>query len=248
MLYRSVAILIVLFWLTMTGLLVRKETRTADPMLREIPADHVAKLLFLHEQRSELNIISDKLRLGRLDIQPRARNDQGSRVLEFAGHLQIHVPGGTRQRVLWDGELELEKSLATRRFRLRVKMHDPAEFEGEVVIVPAANRAHYELRGNSGTIEQQDFPLDEAGLRSVLQFLGVDPLLLPTSAIRGGASPEVRALQSSMDIRGERIDTYLVTVGYQGQTLLEVHISQLGRVLHAKTFLGYTLTPDDIAL
>src|SRR5438552_14605774 len=108
MLYRAVAILIVLFWLTMTGLLVRKEARPADSALREIPVSHVIRLLFLHEQASELNILSEKLRLGHLHLQPRASKEAASQAFEFSGYLQFPVPGSARQRVVWDGELELE--------------------------------------------------------------------------------------------------------------------------------------------
>ena len=243
---RTAAILIVVFWLTMTGLLVRKEAGPGDSTLREIPIGHVVKLLFLHEQASELNIINEKLRLGHLHIQPRVRKETESRAIEFSGYLQFPIPGSARQRVAWDGEWEMEQSLATRRFRLGVTVHDPAHLRGEVVILPASNRAHYELRGNSGTIEQQDYSLDQAGLREVLHFLGMDPLLLPSAPIRDTPPPRIRALQSSMEIHGEHIDTYLVTIENNEQTLLEFHVSQLGQVLRAKTFLGYTLAPDDI--
>jgi hypothetical protein len=49
-----------------------------------------------------------------------------------------------------------------------------------------------------------------------------------------------------MLIHGERIQTYLVSIGQNGQTLLEADISQLGQILRAKTLIGYTLMPDDL--
>ena len=42
------------------------------------------------------------------------------------------------------------------------------------------------------------------------------------------------------------MQTYLVTVQQNGQVLLEFHVDQLGKILHAKTLIGYTLTPDDV--
>jgi hypothetical protein len=246
MVYRVAAIFIVLFWLTMTGLLVRKEAWPADSTLREIPVSHVVKLLFLHEQTSELNIVSEKFQLGHLRIQPRVNKETAARVIEFSGYVQLPIPGSARQRVAWNGEWEMEKTLGTRRFRLGVTMHDPEEVRAEVTIIPAANRAHYELRGTGGLIEQQDYSLDEAGLREVLRFLGVDQMLLPTMPIRD-TPPTVKARQSSMIIHGEHIDTYLVTIEHNDQTLLEIHVSQLGQILQAKTILGYTLAPNDIA-
>ena len=74
MFYRTVAIFIVLFWLTMTGLLVHQQVRPGDSALREVPPAHVVKLLFMHHQPSNLNIYSDKLRLGQLVIEPETRS------------------------------------------------------------------------------------------------------------------------------------------------------------------------------
>ena len=246
MIYRVAAIFIVLFWLTMTALLVRKEARPEDSTLREIPVAHVVNLLFLHEQVSELNIVSEKLRLGHLRIEPHVNKETAARLIEFSGYLHLRIPGGARQRVTWNGEWEMEKSLVTRRFQLGVTMHDPGEVRGVFVIVPATNRAHYELRTSSGIVEQGDYPLDEAGLREVLQLLGVDPMLLPSKPMHSAAQPLVKALQSSMEIHGEHIDTYLVAAEQNEQRLLEIHVSQLGQILRAKTILGYSLAPDDI--
>ena len=246
MLSRAVSIFIVLFWLTMTALLVRKEARPDDSALREIPVSHVVNLLFLHEQVSELNIVSEKLRLGHLRIQPHVNKETAARLIEFSGYLHFPVPGGARQSVAWSGVWELEKSLMTRRFQLNVTMHDPAEVRGEFVILPAANRAHYELRTSTGIIEQQDYSLDEAGLRDVLQFLGVDPMMLPSKPVHNAPPPLIKALQSSMEIHGEHLDTYFITIEHNEQRLLEFHVSQLGQILRAKTILGYNLAPDDI--
>jgi hypothetical protein len=42
------------------------------------------------------------------------------------------------------------------------------------------------------------------------------------------------------------MDTYLVTIESNGQTLLECHVDQLGRIVQATTLLGYSLSPEDI--
>ena len=54
MVTRFLSISIVLFWLTMTGLLVRMELWPNHSSLRSIPIEHVAKLMWLHEQASDL--------------------------------------------------------------------------------------------------------------------------------------------------------------------------------------------------
>ena len=41
--------------------------------------------------------------------------------------------------------------------------------------------------------------------------------------------------------------TYLVEVRKGGQTLMEAHVNELGRIVRVKTPLfGYTLLPDDL--
>ena len=248
MLYRALAILVTGFWLTMIGLLIRKESGPGDSALREVPVGHVVKLLLMHEQPSDLNIHNGKMRLGNLRIHPQMHKGERSRVIDFVGSLQIMVPGLERHRIDWSGEIELEKTLATRRFGVALTFRDPTlrstpGQHGEIAIVPAENQLTW--------TEQNDPPrtytLDDAGLQKALREL-LDPALLEMlqSQTRSMTAPVIRALQSSMLIHGERIDTYLVTIEQSGQTLLEFDVSQLGQILRAKTLVGYTLTPDDL--
>jgi hypothetical protein len=245
MLYRAAAILVVIFWLTMTGLLLRNEVRPGDSALREVPVGHVVKLLFHHQQTSDLNIVNDRLRLGRLRILPQSDKTTGLRVIAFDGDLHLTVPGAKRQRVAWKGELEMDKALVTQRFQLGVTTHDPMEIRSEIVVLPKENVARYQVSAG-GTVERQEFSLDERGARQVFQQLGIDPEMLPAAQMPHPKPPTVRAQQSSMEIHGERMDTYLVTVESNGQTWLECHVDQLGKIVKATTLLGYTLTPDDI--
>jgi len=245
MFYRTVAIFIVLFWLAMTGLLVHQELRPGDSTLREVPPAHVVKLLFMHHQRSSLNIYSDKLRLGQLVLDPKVDDRGQSRDLEFSGDLQILVLGGKRERIGWRGVLEMDRLLAIKRFQLAVSTHTPTDLTSEITILPDKNLAHYELRASNGTVERQDYSLDERGARAALEQVGIDSSLLPISNKKQMApSVEIKARQSTLAVPGGRMDTYLVTMETNGQTLLECHVDQLGRIVQASTLLGYTLSPD----
>jgi hypothetical protein len=243
MLYRTAAIFIVLFWLTMTGLLVHQELRPGDSALREVPAAHVVKLLFMHHQKSSLNIYNDKLRLGQLVIEPEAQGD--NRDITFHGDLQILGLGGKRERIAWRGALQMDRLLATKRFQLAVETHNPTNLTSEVVVVPAENVAHYTLRSGTGAVERQDYTLDERGARSALEQIGFDASMLPISQKQhAAASFEVKARQSTLTVPGGQMDTYLVAVESNGQTLLECHVDQLGRIVKATTLVGYTLVAD----
>ena len=69
--------------------------------------------------------------------------------------------------------------------------------------------------------------------------------LLPIETKSVASALKVKARQSSLEVPGGTMDTYLVTVENNGQTLLECHVDELGRVVKATTLLGYTLVADD---
>jgi hypothetical protein len=244
--YRAISILIVLFWLTMTALLLRNEVKPGDSALREVPAAHVVKLILHHQQSSDLNIVSEKMRLGHLRIDPHVKKEEGLRAINFTGNLLLMIPGGPRQRVAWDGEVEMNKELTVQRFRIGVTMHEPDRLRSEIVVRPAENVAHYELSSANGVLERQDYSLDERGVREVLRQLEIDPALLPVAPQQKTHPPVIKAQQSSIEIHGERLETYLVTVESNGQTWVECHVDQLGHIVRATTLLGYSLLPDDI--
>ena len=246
MLHRLATICIIAFWLTMTGLLVRNEIRPAGSLLREVPIHHILKLLFLHSQRSELKIYSDSTLIGYMRMEPHVDPATDERTLEFNGAAQLRTAAAQRQRLQWDGSLSLDRAFTFRQLRFGLTMNDPAPMR--VTIDTDRERAHVTLKSNSEVLTEHDFTLDEAGARELLAQLGLDPAML--TAFAGSKSelkPVFRARQSSLSIRGERVDTYLVTFEQSGQTVGEIHLSQLGQVLHVKTPLGYTLAPEDIA-
>lgn len=245
--YRVASILIVVFWLTMTALLLRNEVKPGDSALREVPAGHVVKLLLHHHQRSELSIMGEKMRLGTLQIDPQGKREDGLKVIDFRGRLLISVPGGERQSVAWDGEVEMNKDLAIQRFRIGVTMHDTGKLRSEVTVLPGENVAHYTLSSEKGILERQDYSLDERGARDVMQQLNIDASMLPVGPMTQTKAPVIKAQQSSIQTHGERMDTYLVTVESNGQTWLEFHVDQLGHIVQASTLLGYTLVSGDFA-
>lgn len=244
--YRAIYVLIVLFWLSMTALLLRNEITPGDSALREVPPGHVVKLILHHQQASDLNIVGDKTRLGHLHIDSRSDKQNGLHIFGFKGYLILNLPGAERQKFAWEGEMTLNKELTIQEFQLAVTMSDPESLQTKIVVVPRENVAHYELSTKKGVLEHQDYSLDERGAHDVLRQLGIDPSMLPVSPMPQSMPIHVKAQQSSIDAHGERLDTYLVTVESNGQTWLECHVDQLGRIVRATTLLGYTLAPEDL--
>lgn len=245
MLHRLATFCIIAFWLTMTGLLVRNEIRPAGSRLREVPIHHILKLIFLHGQRSELKIYSDAALIGYMLIEPHVDPATEERVLDFNGTMQVRSADAQRQRLQWDGSLLLDRAFTFRHLRFGLSMNEPPPMH--VAIDTDRERAHVRLESRSELVSEHDFTLDEAGARELLAQLGLDPAMLAAFAgSKTELKPVFHARQSSLSIRGERVDTYLITFEQSGQTVGEMHLSQLGQVLYVKTPLGYTLAPDEV--
>ena len=246
MLSRLVPATIIVFWITMTTLLVRTELWPNHSRLRTVPIEHVAKLMWLHEQASDLIVWDERLRVGHLTLHPKLRADDGARLLEYSGNLSVRLPGSPRNRISWDGIAEFAADSQLRSLLLGLGMKEPSLMRAEILVKPAENHATYRLFNAGRETDSQEFTLDEAGLKKVLTEVDLDPALYDTFRSSSRATPIITAQQSSLNIHHERIETYLVEVRQGGQTLIEAHISQLGQVLHMRTLVGYTLMPDDL--
>lgn len=243
---RFFAFSIVAFWLGMTTLLVRNELNPGGSRVREVPLHHVLKLLYLHDEPTALRIFSDGRMLGTVHLDPRIEGTR--RLLDFNGTVQIQLTPEVRQRLSADGRLELDDTFSFHRVNFGVSLHDDDFTRAEVEIPAQTGRARTTIKQRNVVLSTHEFSLDESGARQLIRQVGADPALLSAiAAPRTTSSWHVRARQSSFAIKDERVDTYLVTIEQSGQTLAEIHVDQLGSVLHAKTLLGYTFVPDDVA-
>ena len=246
MLYRTFAALIVAFWMVMTVLLIRNEVNPDDSRVREIPVAHVMKILFSHQQRSSLRIYSSGVPLGHFMFEPKLDNKTGVRTLDFTGTMQMSTEAQPRQRVSWDGLIWMNEAFEIQQSEFRFTV-DPSILRIEVKTRADTQAAHLTIRQGERTVSELDLSLNEAGLESLAKKYGADAQVsaLLQQAPTAQTAPVVRARVSSLRLRGERTETFLVTIEQGGQVALEAHFSQLGHLLSAKTLLGHTLLPDD---
>ena len=108
----------------------------------------------------------------------------------------------------------------------------------------ATKAARYEIRTGQTILEKQEFAATEEGLKKLITRAGLDPGVVQTVTPTANTPPQITAKRSTFRLHGEEIDTLLLTMEYNGQTMFQVHISQLGQVLFAKTVLGWTLESD----
>lgn len=251
MIYRAAATLIVIFWLVMTTLLIRNEVEPESSGLRDLPLDHVLKVIYLHEQPSDLRIYSGSDSVGHLRIHPQVRKDTGERVFDFTGTVQITLGSEKKSRVSWSGAMVMSPTFELRSSDWSVTLHDPGYLRLEVRTEANSPTAHMKLQSKTGVIDERDVTLNEDGFTSVAQQFGATPdmlALVQRAKVQAeqAQKPVIRARQSSIRYRGERTETYLVTIEQNGQTLLECHFSQLGQVLQARDLFGHALRPDDL--
>jgi hypothetical protein len=249
MIYRTVAAVIVLFWMVMTTLLIRNEVNPEESRVLEVPLTHVLKHLFLHEQPSDLRIYAGGTPVGHVRFQPRNQKETGERVIEFTGSIQVQVPD--RRRLSWDGALRMSSNYDLLRSDWGLTLQDPGFMRLEVRTKAGDPAAHFMIRDKDRVLQEMDVALSEAGLADLAKQFGAGGEMLTAvqqakAQAQRQAQPIIRARQSSIRYRGERTETYLVSIEQNGQTLIQCQFSQLGQVLQARTLLGYTMQPDDL--
>jgi hypothetical protein len=248
MLPRLTAVIIIIFWATMWALLIRTEVRPLGAVLREVPVEHVVKLMFRHGQPSDLYIQGENTRLGSVRLHPHISKENGQRLLELTGSFEARAPGATLQRVTWDGALAMSSDLELEMFRLGTMVQDPAaprapQERFELTVQPRERRALWQWHSYGRLLDERTYTLDEAGLGKALGDLSLNPALVRSVPISQATPPRITAHLSSLRIRDEWAETYLIRIEHGGQTWLECHVSQLGQVLHARTLPGWTLSP-----
>lgn len=248
MLHRITVMLIIGFWLAMTGLLVVREIYPESTRLNNVPVAHVGRLLFQHEQPSELTIRDKQREVGTLYLQPRANKITRERWFEFHGNLGLSLPGAGRQRISWSGNARMDDAFNVVHLKLSLYTHDPIQGI-ELDIDAPTNLASYVITNQGTELEKGSFTMDKSGLASLLKRAGLPVAVFESilsSSQKSMGAPEVVSRLSSLKLNGETISTYLVSVNVSGQTLLEAHVTQLGQVVKAAApALGYKLSPQN---
>ena len=246
MLYRVLLILITGFFITMWTLLIRSEVQPGGNSLRAVPVEHVLREVFLNEKSSQLLIHDGHQTIGNLRLNGRPEAPDGSRTLEFFGSVQLTLPNANPQRSAWSGEIVVTRDWEIQSFNLssatrEITRNAGAATQLDFTLSPLNKVASYTLKSGGELVDEQTFTLDEAGLNRLLDHLGVDQMWLKQLKPGHGPKPELTARQASLVIDNMKIETWLLTVVVNGQTLIEAHVSQLGEVLQARTIFGWTL-------
>jgi hypothetical protein len=250
MIHRFAAMLIVIFWLCMTGLLVVREMYPEVTRLNHVPTSYVAQLIFQHQQPSDLQIYEGPKETGYIHLQPRRVAQTGAQILELHGNLGVELPGGGgRQRLSWVGAMEMDVNFRVQRIRLNLAFQQGGG-QLEILVEPPRNIARYSVKMAGGVSETTELTLDEAGFSSLMAKAGLGTVALPQMRAAGAqmSGPEFTAQTSSLQLNGETVSTYYFSMKVEEQPIIEAHLSQLGQVLRAQIpLLGYKFAPQNVA-
>ena len=247
MLHRITALLIIGFWLAMTGLLVVRELYPNATQLNTVPMSHIGHILFQHEQSSDLVIREKQKEVGHFHIQPRMNRETDERKLEFHGNVGLSLMGAGKQRISWNGSVLLDRAYSVSSLDVIISTHNPIH-QLQLAINPATNIASYNLSVEGTELERGSFTMDNKGITSLLERSGIPVGLLQTLLSNQSAmpEPELTARQSTLKMNGESISTFVIAASAGGQMVLEGHITQLGQMLRAQApLLGYKLLPHN---
>jgi hypothetical protein len=243
---RIFSALIVSFWIVMTVLLVRLEVNPGKSDLLDVPPSHVFKLMFMHEQISQLDIVEDGKPVGTLMLHPKNETATRLRSLIFTGSLSTTLPGAAKkQRITWDGILEMDQAFGTRSLEFTVNLQEPPSHL-HAKLDSVTGRADYEVTQDGHTLSKSSIPMTQEGVAGLLRDqLGIDPSILqnvPAAVSR----PMLTARQTELDVHKEKIIAYKLSLMQGETTLADIYVSQLGQILTAKTLPGYNLYTEDM--
>ncbi len=251
--YRVLVVGIVIFWGWMTTLLLRLEWTPSEGQMLTVPTAHVWKLIFRHEEASELALFNGRRRLGTLHLQPKQGTTAGGpfHQLTGTGAFALDLPGLTGERLVLHGTLDLDEHEQIQHVEIAANFHEPKQKLPGITIIldgePPRDQWHYAIRQGEDVRKEKsgtmDALLDDPDLRAV----GFDPKVFGQASRQQAAATTVTARHGTLHLNGEDVETYVVTIRQGDGLESSVHLNQLGQILAVKTFLGYDLYDEAFA-
>lgn len=249
--YRAFVGAIILFWLWMTALLVRGTwfPQSGEPIA--IPTAYVWKLVFLHEEPSDLTVYNGRQRVGNLHLQPhrqmveRDGKNRTERQLKLVGGFNVDWAWTGRQSVILHGTLDLGEKDEITHLRLSAVFHDTRPTTPGTAVVldgtPSADQWHYSVQQGDLMLEERSGSVAQMLDRPELRALGLDPAAFARVQGQQVSKASTTARRGKLQMNHDEIDTYVVTFKDGNGLESSVHLNQLGQILAVTTFAGLSL-------
>jgi len=232
------------FWITMTTLLVRMQIAPRDSSLSQIPPVHILRVMFEHEQSSDLNVSSGGLRYGSIVVRPSIDPESGQRLLFYGGSTLLRASYLPHDRLSLEGQLTLDPKLQIRAASGSLSLR-----EGKMKIGYTYDQTQktfaYSLEEDARIVRSETVVLDRPGLDDLLRSVDIDPAIVD-STVASASAPTLTAHYSKFKYREEQVDAYCLVLKRENTTLAEIFVSQLGQILLVKTPFGLQLAPNEL--
>ena len=257
MFYRALVVGILLFWLWTTSALLRMEWNPGANRPTEVPISYLWKLIFLHEESSDLAIYNRQQRLGNLHLQPHrqvanptAEGEYVCRITAIGG-FSMDLPGTSRQNVVVHGSLELDEHNAVQMVELSAVVHEPKQATPGWTLVldgqPNTGQWHYSIRQGNDVLREQTGTMSQLLAVPELRSLGIDPAGFAAAQQQQMTRMNVTARRDKLRVNDDDIDTYVVDLKDANGFECTIHLNQLGQILAVKSFTGIELLDNALA-
>lgn len=246
MFHRIAAVLIVLFWLTMTALLIERRFFPESSRFSKVPAYHIGQIFFQQEQVSDLMAYKGDDNLGYARVSPRSDRRNGINTVDFSGALKLQAADG-KHTVTWLAQLDLNPDYKMRLFHADIFVD---QIQHVKVLMNKMTGVETFSIGTRGEDEGRlTYSLDQNGFSTLLKQNGMDASML--AQLQGASGqmppPEFSAQESSLRMNNETIATYLLSMKLGENVIFEIHMSQIGQVLKMNMpLLNYKLLPYNV--
>lgn len=254
MFYRAFVVGIVIFWGWMTCLLVRMEWSAGAGEAMSIPPSYVWKLMFLHEEGSDLVVYNGRQRLGSVHLQPRrgaGNGAGGGRALTGYGNFVVDLPGVPRQNAGFHGTLHLDQNNEAQQFQLTAVLRQPKQRDAGITLdldgSPVTGRWHYAVRQGTELIRESTGTVAELLDVPELRALPFDPRNLLRAEQEQISRVTVSAHRGKLSMNGDDIETFVVSIKDGNGLENTVNVNPLGQVLAVKTFAGFNLLDEALS-
>jgi hypothetical protein len=255
-LHRVIAGGIVIFWAVMTWELARMQLFPGKSGQMTVPVEHVIHLMFVHEQASDLVVSDAHERIGALHLQPhRAPASAGAPAedsLNGSGSIAIKGPGANGQHFNFRWTMSLgDHEEEVRQFDFTATLSAPSQKTPALVIVcdgsPRADHYHYQVRSGTAVLFEDTGTLAALLNNPSLRALGFNAATITALSRQQADSVKIDAHRGVLHANGEDLETYDVTIRDGDAFESTVQFSQLGQVLAATAFAGYSLRDESLA-
>ena len=219
-----------------------------------LPPAYVWKLMFLHEEVSDLVIYNGRQRLGSLHLQPHhasAGVPVGMHILTGYGNFVVDLPGVPRQNAAFHGSLELDEHNDAQRFKLAAVLRQPKQKDAGITLElegsPSTGRWHYAVRQGADLLREGTGTVPELLDAPELRELPFDPRNLLRAEQEQAARLTVSARRGKLSMNGDDIDTFVVTLRDGNGLENTLNVNPLGQVLAVRTFAGVSLLDEALS-